>query len=366
MSNVYKDLKIDGYERVVKCVNEKLNFISYISIHSLDLGPGLGGCRFYKYESEDLALADVLSLSRAMTFKNCLADLPYGGGKAVISGNLENKKEILKYMADFINYLNGDYITAEDVNVNCDDLDIIRENCQFVVSKIAGDPSPITAKGVYLGIESIWNFLNKREFIKDFSDTRILVYGVGAVGRSLVDLLLKSVKKIYIYDINEENIKKIQNKHGDRVIFDKDYKNMMNNYDIISPCALGGMITEDFAKNVNTKVIAGCANNQLSSKRAGYILFERGIFYAPDFVINAGGVIQVTGVKNDVYQKDIVEKKLKVIPKTLKKIFKKSLKERKPTNLIADEMVIKKLQDLYKKRIVYYESCENSLFSNRG
>lgn len=343
MSNVYRDLKIDGYERVVKCTNEKVNFVSYIGIHSLKLGPSLGGCRLYNYESEDFALADVLSLSRAMTFKNCLAELPYGGGKAVISGNLENKKEILKYMADFVNYLNGDYITAEDVNVNCDDLDIIRANCQYVVSKIAGDPSPVTALGVYLGIKSIWNFLNKRKFFKDFSDAKILVFGVGAVGGSLVDLLLKSVKNVYVYDIKKENVKKVQDKHGDKVILDEDYKNMMNSYDIICPCALGGMITEDFAKNVNTKIIAGCANNQLASKRAGRILYERGILYAPDYVINSGGVIQVTGVKDNVYQKEVVMKKLKVIPKTLKKIFKKSLKEKKPTNLIADEMVIKKL-----------------------
>lgn len=340
--NQYYDLKVDGYERVVKCVNENVGFISYIAVHNIKFGPSLGGCRLIEYPSIDYALSDVLSLSRAMTFKNCFAELPHGGGKSVIMGKKENKNEILKYMSDFVNYLKGDYIIAEDSNINCNDLDIVRANSEFVVEKIAGDPSPVTAKGVYLGIKESWKFLNNKKYYKDLKDAKIIVYGVGAVGRILVDLLLKSVKKVYIYDVNEENIAKVLNKHPNAYV-ERDYFKMMCDFDIFCPCALGGTITEDLAQKTEAKLIAGCANNQLSSPKVSKILLERGILYAPDYVINAGGVIQLTGVKNGIYDEKRVNKKLRLIPKKLKKIFNNSIKKKLPTNEIADIMVIKRL-----------------------
>ncbi len=340
--NKYYDLRIDGYERVVKCINENVGFVSYIAVHNINLGPSLGGCRLLEYPSIDYALADVLSLSRAMTFKNCFAELPYGGGKSVIMGKKENKEEILKYMSDFVNYLKGDYIIAEDSNISCDDLDIVRKNSEFVAEKIAGDPSPVTAKGVYLGIKESWDFLNKKQYYKNLEDAKIIVYGVGAVGRILVDLLLKSVKKVHIYDINEENMAKVINKHPNAYI-ERDHFKMLYNFDIFCPCALGGTITKDFAQKTEAKLIAGCANNQLSSPDVSKILLKRGILYAPDYVINAGGVIQLSGVTNGIYDESKVNNKLKLIPKKLKKIFKISMKKKLPTNEVADIMVMKKL-----------------------
>lgn len=349
--NRYYDIRVEGYERVVKCVNYDNNFFSYIAVHSTKFGPSLGGCRFVDHSSVDLsgssseidyALSNVLSLSRAMTFKNCFADLPFGGGKSIIIGKMENKLEILKYMADFVNYLKGDYIIAEDSNVSCDDLDTVRERSNYVVAKIAGDPSPVTAKGVYLGIKESWKFLNERKYYKDLKDAKILVYGVGAVGRVLVDLLSKSVNKVYIYDINEENINKVLNKHPNSYV-ERDPFKIMCEFDIFCPCALGGTITENFAEKTEAKLIAGCANNQLASLEASKILLKRNILYAPDFVINAGGVIQLSGVVNNVYEENKVNKKLKTIPKKLRKIYEKSIKKNLTTNEVADIMVMKKL-----------------------
>lgn len=349
--NKYYEIRVEGYERVVKCVNNDADFFSYIAVHNTKFGPSLGGCRFVdrsfvdislSSSMEDYALSNVLSLSRAMTFKNCFAELPYGGGKSIVIGKKENKKEILKYMADFVNYLKGIYIIAEDSNISCDDLDTVRELSNYVVEKSAGDPSPVTAKGVYLGIKESWKFLNEQRYYKDLKDAKILVYGVGAVGRVLVDMLAKSVSKIHIFDINEENINKVLNKHTN-VYVERDMFKIMCDYDIFCPCALGGTITESFAEKTEAKLIAGCANNQLASPEASKILLKRNILYAPDYVINAGGVIQLSGIVDGVYQEEKVNKKLKLIPKKLRKIFNKSIKKKIPTNEVADRMVIKAL-----------------------
>mgnify|MGYP001078569772 CR=1 FL=1 len=342
----YTFLKIDGYESVLKCENKKLNYIGFISVHNTKNGPSLGGCRLWNYNSESEALADCLSLSRAMTLKNLMARVPNGGGKAVImptNSSFKKDESFFKSLAEMVNKLNGRYIIAEDVGINFNDIDIVRKYTKFVVDKDAGDPSPWTATGVYLGIKQSLKHIYGSKSLKN---KKILVIGVGMVGRYLIKLLAEETKKpVYFWEINENNVNKTLNTVKNS-IFIQDEKRIYDYYDIICPCALGGTITYEFAACVNTKLIAGCANNQLENYIAGEILHKRNILYAPDFIINAGGVLQVSGVNlNSNYEADFEEMKMKleIIPKNLKKIYKISENTNLPTNLVAENLAIRKL-----------------------
>jgi leucine dehydrogenase len=334
------EIHMENYEKIVKIEVEE-EFTAYISIHNTYRGPSLGGCRCLFYENNESAFTDALALSRAMTYKSCLADLPFGGGKSVINTpyfrNREKKSSYLKCISHVLNDLNGKYIIAEDMNISCDDLDVVREITPHVVEKIAGDPGPVTAKGVFFGIKEIVPSILGKE-PKEIS---VLVQGIGSVGSSLVSLLVENEFKVYISDINEE----VRNKFP-QIEFVSSEKIFDFPYDVFSPCARGNVVTrqsvEKMKKN-NIKIIAGSANNQLETNSIGWELKNNNIIYLPDFVINAGGVIQVSGSVNGKYHEDVVEKKLKNIPVILKEILEESEKNNVPTNYTAVLLARKKL-----------------------
>jgi len=330
MRTSYTFLKGKGFENILKIEKEGV-FSGYIAVHNTTRGPALGGCRIWKYDEKEDALLDAMALAEAMSYKNCMADLPYGGGKTAIHVYDTNydKFAILEDIAHGVEKLDGSYIIAEDVGVSCEDLDSVRKITNHVVEKAAGDPGPITAKGVFYSIEWYRNTINKLP-----ENMTVLVQGVGSVGRALVRQLLENGYKVAISDIRQENIKEFENRteviEPSRVY---EYE-----CDVFAPCALGGVINDETVKKFDCKAIIGSANNPVSNINVVWKLLERGIFYAPDFIVNAGGVIQVTGFVDGVYNPEIVEKKLLNIPLMLESIRREAEKTQTPDYIIALRM----------------------------
>src|SRR5690349_435052 len=295
-SGIFGTLNKLGHEQVVFCHDEATGLKAIIAIHNTVLGPALGGTRMWNYASEQEALTDVLRLSRGMTFKAAISGINLGGGKAVIIGDAKTMKTeaFLRRFGKFVNSLGGKYITAEDVNMKTLDMEYISMETRHVTGLPesmggGGDPSPVTAYGVYMGIKAA----AKKVFGSDsLKGKRIAVQGVGQVGMHLVEFLVKEDAKVFITDLSSEKIKRIaQEFHVTAVsqegIFDVDS-------DIYAPCALGATVNDDTIGRLRCSIIAGAANNQLKDElRHGYMLIDRSITYAPDFLINAGGLINV-------------------------------------------------------------------------
>lgn len=293
---VYGQLSFDDHEQVVVCNDKDTGLKAIIGIHNTVLGHALGGTRMLPYSSEWEALDDVLKLSRGMTLKAAISGLRLGGGKAVIIGDPKTQKtpELIRKFGEFVHTFNGNYITAEEVGMNASDMDIIREVTPFVtgISKTkggTGHPAPITAYGVFMGMKAAAKF----KFGSDVLENKtIFVQGVGSVGEALVENLLNEGANVIITDINKERQEAISSKFQVSIYRGKDfYKEPM---DIYAPCALGATINDETIYKLKTKIIAGAANNQLfDEEKHGQILQKRGIVYAPDFLINAGGLINV-------------------------------------------------------------------------
>lgn len=307
-----------------------------IAIHNTNLGPALGGCRMYPYDNDHLALDDVLRLSRGMTYKSALAGLPLGGGKAVIIGNphTDKNRNLLHAMGDFIDNLGGIYITAEDSGTCVEDLKTIGERTKHVSGvadghKHNGDPSPYTAYGVYCGILAA--LLHKRG-TENLTGTRIALQGAGAVGRHLIKLLITNGATVFASDVNKSNLEKAS-ALGAEIVDNSTIISM--DADVFVPCAMGGVINDETVDIVRTEIIAGAANNQLVNSKHGERLKARGILYAPDFVINAGGIIDVhyqrIGGSNEES-----EAHTKRIGSVLGEIFKRADLENKTTASVAE------------------------------
>ncbi len=266
-----------------------------MGIHNTVLGPAIGGTRMWNYENEWEALNDVLRLSRGMTFKSAISGLNLGGGKAVIIGDAKTQKtpELMRKFGEFVNSLGGKYITAEDVGMTTEDMDTVREVTPHVVGVSeakggSGNPAINTAYGVFMGMKAAAKFKYGSDVLEGKS---VFVQGVGNVGEALIGHLLKEGAKVTITDINQERLESVRNKY-DVVIYEGDdvYSQEM---DIYAPCALGATINDATINKIKAQIIAGSANNQLAEEGHGLILQERGIVYAPDFLINAGGLINV-------------------------------------------------------------------------
>ena len=260
------------------------------------MGPALGGTRMFNYANEWEALNDVLRLSRGMTYKAAITGLNIGGGKAVIIGDAKTQKtpELMRKFGEFVHSLSGRYITAEDVGMETKDMDIVRDVTPYVTGISeerggAGNPSPVTAYGVYVGMKAA----AKQQFGSDvLSGKKVLVQGIGHVGETLVDYLTKEGAVVTIADINEEKLNEVGTKYNAQIYRGDDLYSA--DVDIYAPCAMGATINNDTIYKIKAKVIAGAANNQLADENVhGTILQERGILYAPDFLINAGGIINV-------------------------------------------------------------------------
>ena len=293
---VFGQLSFDNHEQVVFCNDKDTGLKAIIGIHNTVLGPALGGTRMWQYNNEWEALNDVLRLSRGMTFKAAITGLNLGGGKAVIIGDAKTQKspELMKRFGEFVHSLSGRYITAEDVGMETADMDLVREVTPFVTGISeekggAGNPSPITAYGVFMGMKAA----AKYKFGTDILEDKVVyVQGIGHVGESLVEHLTNEGAKVVISDINEERLSLVSKKYGASIYTGNNLYS--ENMDIYAPCALGATVNDDTIYNLKAKVIAGAANNQLAVEdKHGLILQERGIVYAPDFLINAGGIINV-------------------------------------------------------------------------
>ncbi|WP_278022412.1 Glu/Leu/Phe/Val family dehydrogenase [Flavobacterium ginsengisoli] len=296
MDPVFGQLSFDDHEQIVFCNDKDTGLKAIIGIHNSVMGPALGGTRMWNYNTEWEALNDVLRLSRGMTFKSAITGLNIGGGKAVIIGDAKTQKtpELMRKFGEFVHSLSGRYITAEDVGMETKDMDTVRDVTPYVTGISeerggSGNPSPVTAYGVYLGMKAV----AKSQFGTDVLDgKKVLVQGIGHVGETLVDYLTKEGAQVTITDINEEKLYQVASKYNAAIYTGEDLYTA--DVDIYAPCAMGATINDNTVDKIKAKVIAGAANNQLADENVhGARLQERGILYAPDFLINAGGIINV-------------------------------------------------------------------------
>lgn len=298
MDPVFGQLSFDNHEQIVFCHDKDTGLKAIIGIHNTVLGPALGGTRMWKYNNEWEALNDVLRLSRGMTYKSAISGLDLGGGKAVIIGDAKTDKnpELMQKFGEFVHSLSGKYITAEDVGMVTADMDTVRDVTPYVtgISEArggSGNPSPVTAYGVYMGMKAA----AKYQFGSDnLAGKKILVQGIGHVGETLVSHLCQEGALVQMVDLSAQRLEEVSQKYGAQIFTGDDMYSA--DVDIYAPCALGATINDDTVYKIKAKVIAGAANNQLANENVhGPILQERGIVYAPDFLINAGGIINVYG-----------------------------------------------------------------------
>lgn len=344
-----------GHEQLVFCYDQPTGLKAIIGIHNTTLGPALGGTRMWHYTSEEEAITDVLRLSRGMTFKAAISGLNIGGGKAVIIGHPKQKNEaFLRRFGKFIQSLGGRYITAEDVNMNTSDMEYIAMETSYVtglpeVKGGGGDPSPVTAYGTYLGMKAA---AKKAYGTEDLTGKKIAVQGIGQVGRHLIDHLTKENAEVFITDISEKKLKSVAKETGAKVvspefIYDVDM-------DIYAPCALGATINDDTLDRLKCKVIAGAANNQLAEEeKHGKVLLEKGIIYAPDFLINAGGLINVYAEYLGNYNRKLAYQQTEKIFDTCTAILEKSEKEHIPTQEAAIAMACERIKSIGKIKLAY-------------
>lgn len=339
-----------NHEELLFCNDNETGLKAIIAVHNTVLGPALGGTRVWNYNNEMEALNDVLRLSRGMTYKNSLAGLNLGGGKAVIIGDSRKIKSeaLMRRFGKFVNSLGGNYITAEDVGINPQDMVYVNYETQHVVGLPgkSGDPSPVTARGVYMGMKAA----AKAQFGTDsLAGRKIAVQGVGHVGEYLVQSLVKEGADVYVTDIYEPTLQRVAKEYGVKVVgLDEIYDVDM---DIYAPCALGATVNDETLSRLKCSIISGAANNQLKNEAVhGKMVMDKGIIYAPDFALNAGGVIncysEVAGLSaewalakaDDIYG-------------TISEIIKRSQSEQVPTYQIANRMAEERIEQVGKVKL---------------
>jgi leucine dehydrogenase len=343
--------KYGSHESVVLCVNKEVGLKAIIAIHNTALGPALGGTRMWKYQSDEEALIDVLRLSRGMTYKAAAAGLNLGGGKAVIIGDARKDKSegLFRAFGQYVNSLNGRYITAEDVGTSVHDMEHIYAETPWVTGIPkdlggSGDPSPFTAHGVLMGMKAAVQHKLKTDSLKG---VRVAVQGLGNVGSNLVDYLYNEGASLVIADIDSEKVKNLEQKYSAKSVAPDQIA--FQDVDVFAPCALGAGVNDTTISKFKCKVICGGANNQLAEDRHGSALRELGILYAPDYVVNAGGLMNVF-VELEGYSKDRVLAHTKRIYETTTEVFNIADKEDLPTNKAADRLAERRMQTIGKLR----------------
>jgi leucine dehydrogenase len=332
-------MSVFDHEQVVFCNDNTTGLRSIIAVHNTVLGPALGGTRMWPYATEAEALNDVLRLSRGMTYKAAVAGLNLGGGKAVIiADSRQDKNEaLMRRFGKFVDSLGGKYITAEDVGINARDMEQVHMETKHVTGIPAalggsGDPSPVTAYGVYMGMKAS---AKERWGTDSLSGKKVLVQGVGHVGSYLVDHLVKEGAKIFINDIYEDRINAIKTKHASVEVVSGDGIYDLD-IDIYAPCALGATLNDSTLSRLKCSIICGAANNQLADESVhGQIVMEKGILYAPDYVVNAGGLINVYS-EVAKYGREAALAQAESIFDTTAAIFAMSKKENIPTYMAAN------------------------------
>jgi leucine dehydrogenase len=335
----------EGYERVVKCQDPESGLKAVIAIHDTTLGPALGGLRMWPYATWDDAIFDVLRLSKGMTYKSAVADTGLGGGKSVIIGNPKTDKTeaLFRAMGRFVDSQEGQYITAEDVGTCVDDMVIVREETKYVTGLprsmgSSGDPSPWTALGTFLGIKAC---LEEVFGSGDFTDRTVAIQGCGHVGQYLADHLHEAGAKLIIADISQDKVNAVAQKTGAKIVDATEI--VSTKCDVFAPCALGAIINDESLPTLNTKIVAGAANNVLLGEEHGQRLKEAGILYAPDYVINAGGIINVSIEVEGEYDEEKSRQKVENIYVALKRVFEISRTEGISTNEASNRLAKERL-----------------------
>jgi leucine dehydrogenase len=347
---VFQKVEQGGHEQVMFFSDRETGLKSIIGIHSTDLGPTLGGCRMWNYADESEALTDVLRLSKAMTYKSAVAGLDLGGGKGIIIGDptTKNKSELLRAFGRAVQTLAGRYVTTEDVGVGVPDIDIIRSTTQYVVggSQVggAGDPSGMTALGLFRGINAT---LKHAQIGENLKGLKVAIQGVGNVGYRLCGDLVAAGAQVIVCDIYPEKVNKAIKEFGVRAVSPEEIYSV--DCDIFAPCALGAVLNARTIPQLRCKIVAGAANNQLERNSDGFALHERGILYVPDYVINAGGLINVAA-ELDGYDPEVVRAKVSEIYTTIDLILTRSKAEDILPLEVADTLAEERIERARAKR----------------
>ncbi len=349
---LFETIAKSGHEQVVFCQNQDVGLKAIIAVHNTVLGPSLGGLRMWPYATEAEALKDVLRLSRGMTYKNAVAGLNLGGGKAVIIGDpaTDKSEALFRAFGRFVNTLNGRYITAEDVGIDVNDMEQVYRETEFVtgvhqVHGGSGDPSPFTAYGTMQGLMASLNRRHGNEEVERYS---YAVQGAGHVGMELIKLLRERGAKVFVTDINKNNVQRAVDEYGcEAVGLDEIYD---VDVDVYCPCALGGTINEDTLPRLKSMIICGAANNQLANNEIGDELERRKILYAPDYAVNAGGVMNIS-LEIDGYNRERAMRMMRTIYLNVTRIFEIAAEQNIPTYVAADRLAEERIETIGKLKL---------------
>lgn len=345
----------DGHEEVIFYSDPSCGLKAIIAIHDTTLGPALGGTRMYPYKNEDDAIEDVLRLSRGMTYKASISGLNLGGGKAVIIADPQKQKSepLFRSFGRFIESLNGRYITAQDINITVQDIEHIYTETKNVtgVAKIhggSGNPAPYTALGVFRGMEAC---LTKSFGDRSVKNKVVAIQGVGAVGLELAKILDKGGAKIVFTDVSESNISRMR-EAIESAEFAQPEEIFAVPCDVFAPCAMGAVMNEDTISKLKAKIVCGAANNQLKENSSGLLLKNKGILYAPDYLINAGGLMNVS-IEFEGWNDGKSRRMIDTIYETTLKILKLSDEQGIPANEAADLLAEKRINDIRNIKLSY-------------
>jgi leucine dehydrogenase len=364
---IFDTLDTFGHEQVVFCHNKDAGLKAIIAIHNTVLGPGLGGLRMYPYKTEADALDDVLRLSRGMTYKNAVAGLNIGGAKGVIIGDPDTDKSeaLFRAFGKFVDSLGGRYITAEDVGIDVNDMEYVYRETEFVtgvhqVHGGSGDPSPFTAYGTMQGLMAT---LNKKFGDEEVGKYSYAVQGLGHVGMEFVKLLRERGAKIFVTDKAKALVDKAVNEYGAEAVGLEEIYDVAA--DVYSPCAMGGTVNEKTLPRLKAKIICGAANNQLANNAIGDEVEKRGILYAPDYAVNAGGVMNVS-LEIDGYNRERAMRMMRTIYHNLGRIYEISERDGIPTYTAADRLAEERIAAIGKLKLPMGRTAPRFLGRMRG
>jgi len=348
-----RQLEVRGYEEVYRAHDRRSGLLAFVAVHDTTLGPALGGCRMWHFSLEDDAVEDVLRLAKGMTYKSAVARTGLGGGKSVIVGDPRTQKtpDLFRAMGRFVHTLGGRYVAAEDVGTSVADMHNLRAETPHVSGLArdkggSGDPSPFTAMGVFHGLRACVEEALGRTDLKGLT---VAVQGLGNVGWDLARQLRDAGVKLIVSDVNETRVRQAEKELGAKVVSPADIYGVT--CDVFSPCALGAVLNDRTIPQLQCKVVAGGANNQLAEDRHGEALLDRGILYAPDFVINAGGIINVAAeFAQGGYDEAATTQRVRNIYNAIKDILATSRKESIPTSEAAVVLAERILADARAKK----------------
>jgi leucine dehydrogenase len=341
---IFEQIGENGHEQVVFCHEPSAGYRGIIAIHNTTLGPALGGTRFWNYASDAEALTDALRLARGMTYKAAVAGLNLGGGKSVIIGDPRTLRREMIFRAHgrFVQSLGGRYITAEDVGTSVEDMDYVQMETEYVtgVAGGSGDPSPVTAYGTFRGIKAS---VRHKLGVESLSGIKVAVQGTGHVGYYLCSFLAEEGARLIVTDIDQARVRRVVDEFGAEAVEPDAIYGV--DAEVFAPCALGSVINDRTVPQFRFQIIAGAANNQLAEERHGRDIESRGILYAPDYVINAGGLINVYGELRD-WSADRSKRKAGEIYETLLQLFELAQEQGIPTHEAADRLAERRIEQV--------------------